>query len=128
MALMSKNKPTKRIEFDGGFVELQHLSKGIKDEYQSRMAALAKELGDIDEEKIKNSKKSGEIPKEFNADSVLRKVNEAEYYKLSKAIKSWSEQEEINDQTVRELDGEVFSKISAAIDEMNELRASDKKN
>jgi hypothetical protein len=128
MALMSKNKPTKRIEFDGGFVELQHLSKGIKDEYQSRMAALAKELGDIDEEKIKSSKESGEIPKEFNADSVLRKVNEAEYYKLSKAIKSWSEQEEINDQTVRELDGEVFAKISSAIDEMNELRASDKKN
>jgi hypothetical protein len=128
MALMSKNKPTKRVNFDGGFVEIQFLSKGVKAEYQNRMAALLKDLGSIDINELKKAKEDDDIPQDMNVDEVLKKVNEAEYFKLSKAIKSWSEDEEITDLTVQELDDEVFDKISNKIDEMNELSEGEEKN
>lgn len=127
MSLMSKNKPTKRVSFDGGWVELQHLSKGIKDEYQSRMAGLVKDLGEVDLKDIDKAKKE-DIPQGINLDALLTKVNSAEYYKLSHAIKSWSEKEDINEQTVRDLDEEIFAKISKEINEMNELQQGERKN
>jgi hypothetical protein len=127
MSLMSKNKPTKRISFEGGFVELQHLPKGVKSEYQSRMAGLLKDMGNVNLNDLKNDKEK-EIPEDINVDGLLSKINQAEYYKLSKAIKSWSEEEDITELTVQELDEDVFAKISEAIDEMNELSTGDKKN
>jgi hypothetical protein len=125
MALLSKNKPTKRIDFEGGFVVLQHLSKGVKDEIQSRLASLYKDLEKVNIEKLKES---NDIPEDFNMD-VLRKVNEVQYYKLSKAIKVWSESDlAITEEAVQELDEVIFQKISTEIDEMNTLNNTERKN
>jgi hypothetical protein len=126
MALLSRNKPTKRIEFEGGWVELQYLSKGVKDQIQSSLAGLYKELETINVSDLKNEEN---IPKDIEMDKILQKINEIEYYKLSKAIKAWSEHDvEITVETVKELDDEVFSKISDEINKMNSLNEVERKN
>lgn len=125
MPLMSKNKPTKRVPFEGGWVELQHLSKGVKSQIQINLAGLYKDLEAINKEDLKNS---DEIPEGIDMDNILNKINSVDYYKLSKAIKAWSEPEEITEDTVRELDDEIFSKIASEIDEMNQLSGDEKKN
>lgn len=127
MPLFSKNKPTNRVEFEGGWVELQYLSKGVKSEYQNRMAGLLKDMGSIDMSKLKESNEQ-DIPSDIDFDSLLKKVNQAEYYKLSKAIKSWSEEEAVTEETVQDLDEELFDLISEKINEMNELTAVEEKN
>lgn len=125
MSLLSKNKPTKRVNFEGGFVELQYLSKGVKDHIKSSLAGLYKHLESLNVEDLKNS---DEIPKDINMDELLNKINEVEYYKLSKAIKSWSENVEITVEAVKELDDEVFEKISNEINQMNTLNEVERKN
>jgi hypothetical protein len=127
VALFSKNKPTEKVNFEGGYVELQHLSKGVKDEYQNRMARLMKDLGAVDAKQLKGMTED-DIPTDIDFGSLLKQVSEAEYYKLSKAIKAWSEGVEITEKTVQDIDEELFDKISSKIDEMNELKESDKKN
>jgi hypothetical protein len=122
MSLMSKNKPTEKVNFDGGYVELQFLSKGVKDKIQTDLASLYKDL-----EKIQNIKEGKDLPEDIDL-NVLSKINEVEYYKLSKAIKSWSEQEAITEETVQGLDDEVFSKLTQKINEMNALNRSELKN
>jgi hypothetical protein len=120
--MFSKNKPTEKISFDGGWVELQHLSKGVKDEIQTRLASLVKDL-----DKFKDLKEN-DVPEDLDM-GVIKKINEVEYYKLSKAIKSWSEKDlEITEETVQDLDGEVFTQISNKINEMNTLDQTERKN
>ncbi|MDF2791308.1 MAG: hypothetical protein K0S80_4410 [Neobacillus sp.] len=124
MALFAKNKPTKKVEFDGGYVELQHLSKGVKDEIASRLAALYKGMDRATLEKMKDT---DDLPD--NMIDAVSVVQEVEYYKLSHAIKSWSESEiKITIETVKDLDEEVFNKISKAVNEMNELNKQAEKN
>jgi hypothetical protein len=124
MPLFAKNKPTKKIEFEGGWVELQYLSKGVKDEIASRLASLYKGMDRATLERLKDT---NDVP-DTMVDAVSV-VQEVEYYKLSHAIKAWSEADvPINTDTVKELDEEVFDKISAAVNEMNELSKQDKKN
>lgn len=127
MPLFSKNKPTKRLEFEGGWVELQYLSKGVKDEIANRLSSM---FAGMDNETLKNIgdfENKDEIPTAMV--SVVGKVQEAEYYKLAHAIKAWSETDvPVNMDTVKDLDDEVFEKISKAIDEMNELKQGERKN
>lgn len=124
MPMFSKDRPTKRIEFDGGWVELQHLSKGIKDQIASRLSAS---LEGIDPAALKNlNKDSEDMPTGMIA--MVGKVQQVEYYKLSKAIKAWSADMAITEETVQELDDEVFSKISDEINSMNELNKTERKN
>lgn len=126
MSLLSKNKPTKRVNFEGGWVELQQLSKGVKDEIRSRLAGLYKELESINSEELRGKK---ELPDGVNMDEVLKKINDVEYYKLSKAIKKWSEPDlEVIEETVKELDDEIFAEISSVVDEMNTLNTIERKN
>lgn len=124
MPLFAKNKPTKREEFEGGWVELQYLSKGVKDEVVSRLASLYKGMDKSTLEKLKDSES---VPD--NMIDAVSKVQEVEYFKLSHAIKSWSEKDvEITFETVKELDEVVFNQISKAVNEMNELSQEETKN
>ncbi|MEE6450533.1 hypothetical protein RAH41_08180 [Gottfriedia acidiceleris] len=120
MALFAKNKPTKRVEFEGGWVELQFLSKGVKDEIASRLAPLHSELKNIE------NATEEDVPE--GVFDVLGQINQIEYYKVAHAIKAWSEEEEITEENVKALDSEVFEKISKSINDMNELSQGDKKN
>lgn len=124
MSLMAKNKPTNRVTFEGGWVELQHLSKGVKNQIQSRLVNLYGDLKDINVEELKGK---DEIPEGTNLD-FIDKINEIEYYKLSIGIKEWSEKEDITEDTVKELDEDVFKQISEEIDKMNKLSEVEKKN
>lgn len=124
MALLAKNKPTKRVEFEGGYVELQYLSKGVKDEISSRLAALYKGMDRATLEKMKDS---NDLPD--NMIDAVSVVQEVEYCKLSHAIKVWSENGvPITVETVKDLDEEVFDKISKVVNEMNELGITNEKN
>jgi hypothetical protein len=122
MSLMSKNKPTERVNFEGGFVEIQFLSKGVKDKINTDLASLYKDL-----EKIQNLKSGEELPDDVDL-NVLAKINDVEYYKLSQAIKTWSEDEAITIESVKALDDDVFSEISNKVNEMNTLNKSEIKN
>lgn len=124
MPMFSKDRPTKRIEFDGGWVELQHLSKGIKDQIASRLSAS---LEGIDPAALKNlNEKNTDMPPGMIA--MVGKVQQVEYYKLSKAIKAWSAEFAVTEESVQELDDEIFSKISDEINSMNELNKTERKN
>ncbi|WP_035430861.1 hypothetical protein [Bacillus sp. UNC322MFChir4.1] len=125
MSLFAKNKPTKRVDFEGGWVELQFLSKGAKDHISSQLSNM---FADMDSEAIKKMKlqNKDDIPAEMIG--VIGKVQQVEYYKLSQAIRSWSEQEEITIETVKELNDEIFDLISKEINKMNELNLTERKN
>ncbi|MDQ0414236.1 hypothetical protein [Mesobacillus stamsii] len=126
MALFSKNKPTKRIEFEGGWVELQYLSKGAKDEIANRLSSMFAGMDNEVLKKMDNFDKD-DVPAAMIG--VVGKVQEVEYYKLSNAIKSWSETDiPVTVESVKDLDDEVFDKISKAIDEMNKLKEEEIKN
>jgi hypothetical protein len=123
MPLFAKNKPTQRVDFDGGFVELQYLSKGVKDEIKGRTTALYK---GVDLKKLQSAKDETDIPTEM-FDSIP-KIMEIEYYKLAKAIVKWSDEAPITEETVRELDEETFNLVSKKVDEMNQLTSLQEKN
>lgn len=126
MALFAKNKPTQRLDFEGGFVELQYISKGVKDEIKRRTMEV---YGSIDNEELKALQKSqndDEIP--VSLIGSAGKILEIQYYKLAHAIRSWSDNAEITEETVKELDEDIFDKISQKIDEMNALKQTDEKN
>jgi hypothetical protein len=124
LAMFSKDKPTKRVEFEGGWVDLQHLSKGVKDQIASRLSAS---LEGLDPNQLKNlDKNSDEMP--AGMIGMVGKVQQVEYYKLSQAIKAWSADTTINEETVQGLDEEVFNKISEEINKMNELSKEEIKN
>lgn len=126
MALFAKNKPTQRLDFEGGFVELQYISKGVKDEIKRRTMEV---YGSIDNEELKALQKSqndDEIP--VSLIGSAGKILEIQYYKLAHAIRSWSDNAEITEETVKELDEDIFDKISQKIDGMNALKQTDEKN
>lgn len=125
--MFSKDKPIKRIPFDGGWVDLQHLPKGVKDQIASRLSAA---LEGIDPQALKklniNSDDNNDLP--AGMIGMVGKVQQVEYYKLSKAIKAWSSEIAISEESVQELDEEVFNKISEEINTMNELSQTERKN
>lgn len=124
MGLFAKNRPTKRIDIGEDWVELQHLSKGVKDEISSRLASLYKGMDKSTLEKLQTGQ---DVPDTLiDAVSV---VQEVEYYKLSHAIKAWSDQNtSITVESVKALDEGVFNNISEAVNEMNELNKEERKN
>lgn len=125
MAFSSK---TEKVEFVGGWVELKLLSKGAKNQYQARMSSLLKDLGDVDAEQLKNAKEE-EIPTNIDLEAILNKTNQAEYFLLSKAIKSWSDTETpITEETVQELEEDLFDTLMAKVQEMNKLSPGEEKN
>jgi hypothetical protein len=124
MPLFAKNKPTQRVEFEGGYVELQFLSKGEKDEIKSRTTALYK---GVDIKKLQSAQSEEDIPQEMF--DKIPGLLEIEYYKLAHAIKSWSDPETlISEETVREMDEEIFNLVSQKITKMNELTPLQEKN
>lgn len=126
MAMFSKDKPTRRVDFEGGWVELQYLSKGVKNEIASRLSSM---FVGVDDETLKklDFNNQNEIPTAMI--SVVGKVNQVEYYKLSKAIKVWSAADvPVTEETVSELDDEIFDLISEEVNKMNELNKQDEKN
>lgn len=124
MPLFAKNKPTQRENFEGGFVELQYLSKGVKDEIKARAASVYQ---GIDISKLQNAKSEADIPTE--AFAKIPQLMEIEYYKLAHAIKSWSDSETpISEDTVKEMDEEIFNQVSKKVDEMNQLKPEQEKN
>lgn len=126
MPLFAKNKPTQRMEFEGGFVEVQYLSKGVKDEIKRRTMEV---YGSIDNEELKaiqNSQSNDDIP--VSLIGSAGKILEIQYYKLAHAIRSWSDNAEITEETIKELDEDIFNEISEKIDEMNRLKQTDEKN
>lgn len=126
--LFAKNKPTKTVPFEGGKVELQFLSKGVKDEIQSRLAALASSLSGIDQATLEKVQKGelDSIPESMV--SLIRSIKAIEYYKLAHAIKSWSEDAEITEENVKELDEDIFNELVKTVNEMNELTPEERKN
>jgi phosphoribosylformimino-5-aminoimidazole carboxamide ribonucleotide (ProFAR) isomerase len=124
MALFAKNKPTKRIELEGGWVELQYLSKGVKDEVQNQIVQAFK---DIDPKVLQQYEKTGEMPDSLPVE-IVAKVNEASYIALAHAIKAWSEKEEVTIESVKDLDEEVFNLLIEEVNKMNKLDIGEKKN
>lgn len=125
MAMFAKDKPTKRLDFEGGWVELQFLSKGVKDQIASQLTEMFAGMSD-DTIKKADFKNKDEIPASMIG--VVGKVQEVEYFKLSSAIKSWSSSESISLETVKELDDETFNLINAEVDKMNGLSKTEEKN
>jgi hypothetical protein len=124
MPLFAKNKPTKRVDFEGGYVELQFLSKGVKDEIKSRTTSLYK---GVDIKKLQSAQSESDIPPEMF--DKIPGLLEIEYYKLAHAIKAWSDAETpISEETVKEMDEEIFNMVSQKIAEMNELTPLQEKN
>jgi hypothetical protein len=124
MPLFAKNKPTQRVEFEGGYIELQFLSKGVKDEIKSRTTALYK---GVDIKKLQNAQSEEDIPVEMF--DKIPGLLEIEYYKLAHAIKSWSDPETlITEDTVKEMDEDIFNQVSKKVDEMNQLKQAEEKN
>lgn len=124
MPLFAKNKPTDKIEFEGGYVELQFLSKGVKDKIKSLTTSIYK---GVDIKKLQSAQSKDDIPVEMF--DKIPGLLEIEYYKLAHAIKSWSDPETpINEDTVKEMDEDIFNKVSKKVDEMNQLRPDQEKN
>jgi hypothetical protein len=130
MPLFAKNRPTERLNFEGGFVELQYLSKGVKDEIKRRSSeALASDLDPEIFKKIKSGeiKDDAELP--ASAFGSVGKFMQIEYYKLARAIVKWSDGDTpITEETVKELDEEIFNQISKKVDDMNSLKQVQEKN
>lgn len=125
MAFSSK---TEKVEFVGGWAELKLLSKGAKNQYQAMMSSLLKDLGDVNAEQLKNAKEE-EIPTNIDLESILNKTHQAEYFLLSKAVKTWSDTDTpINEETVQELDEEIFDMLMQKVQEMNKLSPGEEKN
>lgn len=125
MGLFAKNRPTKRIDLgNGDWVELQYLSKGIKDELKNEAAGVINDLKiNANDGKLKGD---GEIS--ISGDS-FKKLKEVEIRQMVAAIAEWSETEaEINFENVKGLSDEPYEKILEAILEMNELKEEEVKN
>lgn len=128
MALMAKNKPTKKVFFGDNNednVVLQYLSKGVKDSYNSQLAELSLSLKGVDPEALEKMDTST-LPDSMAA--VVGKINELNYYKLACAIKSWTAEEEVSEEAVKALDEEVFNKLIEEVDKMNDLGQTERKN
>lgn len=136
MSLFAKNKPTKKVTFEGAWVELQYLSKGVKDELQNQLLTAVKGIDPqvLDKLEKDSQKTEGAIisTKEVNTSELpielISSLNSMADYALSKAIVAWSEKEEISLETVKELDGDTFDKLVEEVNKMNNLDLATVKN
>jgi hypothetical protein len=128
MALFAKNKPKERVDFEGGFVELQYLSKGVKDEIKKRSTAFFTEIDPETFKKVQNGEITDDKDLPLSTLNSVGALLEVEYFKLAHAIHSWSDSAPITEETVKEIDEEIFDRISKKIDEMNELTSTQRKN
>jgi hypothetical protein len=128
--MFAKNKPTKIVTFEDGkySITLQHLPKGIKDDYNSRLAELSLGLKGISKEVLEKIEENmDKIPDSMAA--IVGKINQLEYFKLANAIREWSEKEvPITEETVKELDEDVFNELVKEVDKMNGLTVEQRKN
>jgi predicted DNA-binding antitoxin AbrB/MazE fold protein len=125
MSLFAKSKPTKRVDLpDGAWVEIQNLPKGIKESFKSELADLFKGVD------IKKGEDGEDEPdRKTLPDSFVQKIAEVNYRKLEKAIKSWSaEGVPVTIENIKELDEEIFDQILTAVNKMNELNDTERKN
>jgi hypothetical protein len=128
MALMAKNKPTKKVAFgenNEDYVILQFLSKGVKDSYNSQLTELSMSLKGVDKEALEKMDTSS-LPDSLG--TMVGKIQQLEYYKLAHAIKSWSEVEEVSEETVKGLDEVIFNQLIQEVNKMNELDVTERKN
>lgn len=128
--MFAKNKPVKRVNLnDGQWVDLQHLSKGIKDSFKNALAGGLNGGMEISLEGDNAKPKGISLSENF-----LEKINEINYRKMVAAIKDWSAKDgegnkvPIDEEMVKELDEETFDKILEEINGMNELSAVEEKN
>lgn len=124
MALFAKNRPTKRIDLgDGDWVELQHISKGVKDNLKSEVASLLKDF-EVDIANGSYAPKNGlTITDEF-----LDKIKEIEYREMVASIRSWSADAEITIENIKELSDEAYDKILEEMGKLNKLSDAERKN
>jgi hypothetical protein len=128
MALMAKNKPTKKISFGDNnedYVVLQYISKGVKDSYNSQLAELSLSLKGVDAAALEKMDVSS-LPESMA--KVIGRISELEYYKLAHAIKSWSAEEDVSEEAVKGLAEEVFNKLVQEVNKMNDLGETERKN
>jgi hypothetical protein len=124
--LFAKNKPTERLTFGDDYIELQHLSKGVLDEIKSRSIKAFAQAGPEALKAMKTAKTEDDMPAEVLASSgEMLKIH---HYKVANAIVKWSSEEPVNEDTVKALDEEVFMQVSAKVDEMTQLKATERKN
>jgi hypothetical protein len=126
--LFAKNKPTKKMTFGDDWVELQHLSKGAKDNYQAKQIVLVSKLKSIDEATMKKIEAGdiSSIPE--NMENIATDIMSLKYEMVTSAIVKWSSLEEITENNVKALDEAVFDEIENAISEMNTLNENERKN
>jgi hypothetical protein len=119
MSFFAEDKPTKRVELgDGHWVELQHLSKGQKNTFQSELASMFKGT-----EYDANTKDLKSIPENF-----VGKTQEIEYRKIVAAIRSWSAGKEVSVETIKALSDEYYDRIAEEVEKMNDLPEKERKN
>jgi hypothetical protein len=122
--MFAKNKPAKRIDLgENNWAELQYLSKGVKDSIQAEISSLFK----VNLKNMNTMNEADLLPEEM-PEGFIDKLQEIEYRKLEKAIKTWSAKEEITVENIKELDDEPYEKISKAVNEMNGLSREEVKN
>lgn len=127
--LFARDLKTEKVTFDGGWVELMPLSKGALDEYQSRLTELTSKLKGVSKEQLQaiGNKEINDIPA-FMVE-VVREIKNLEYFKLSQAIKKWSETEvEITEDSIKELAVNIFDELVDKVNEMNSLTDTQRKN
>ncbi|MGM0882597.1 MAG: hypothetical protein ACQEXQ_16340 [Bacillota bacterium] len=122
--MFSKNKPTKRVDLgDGNWVELQYLSKGMKNSFKSDAADVYKYL-EVELDENGKPKEGMKLP-----EGAIGKINGIQYRRMAAAIRAWSAADiPVTIEGVQELDEEIFDLIDNAITEMNELSAKEEKN
>lgn len=125
--LFASEKPTKKIAFDDAWVTIQHISKGTKDQHKARLTQLTAEL--------QADKRTMELIKADKEDELtpalaksVEDINNLNYFLVTKSIKSWSSEQEINEETVKALDEKVFDEILKEIQKLNELSDLERKN
>lgn len=127
--LFAKNKQTKKMHFgDNDWVVLQHLSKGQKDELKSQLTELYASIKDVDGATLLRMKAGDVDAVPESMKGIVRQITKLEYFKLSQAIKSWSSEDEINEDNIKALDEPVFDELVAAVNVMNELSGEERKN
>jgi hypothetical protein len=124
--LFAKNKPTERLTFGDDYIELQHLSKGVLDEIKSRSIKTFAQAGPEALKAMQTAKSDADMPAEMLAQSG--EMLKVQHYKVAQAIVKWSSEEPVNEDTVKALDEDVFMQVSAKVDEMNQLKETERKN
>lgn len=132
--MFAKNKPVVRVTLeDGNWVDLQHLSKGVKDSFKNSLSGLTN--GGLEISLDDGGDGANPKPKSISlSDNFLEKINDVNYRKMAAAIREWSAKDEegkpvpVTEAAVKELDEAVFDRIMEEINKMNELSTAEEKN